>query len=97
MLLTWIFSLILRTKIIFYQTGRYFRQSTVDDHLSNIPEDREELQEFQAVVKSGLVQLEERDIHVIVTLISAQKHMEIADEKVRISMSSIKWIIIMKY
>ena len=59
----------------------YFRQSFVKTQSTIIPESKVELTQFKVKIKAGLVQLEEREIHVTVTLNSAQKQiLRIEDE-----------------
>ena len=47
-----------------------------------IPEGRVELTQFRVEIRAGLVQLEEREIHVTVTLNSAQKQILKIQEEV---------------
>ena len=60
----------------------YFRQSFVKTQSTIIPESKVELTQFKVEIKAGLVQLEEREIHVTVTLNSAQKQILRIEEEV---------------
>ena len=51
---------------------------------TSIPEAKSELLQFKAELRAGMVQLEEREIHVTVTLNSAQKQILKVEEQVSI-------------